>query len=932
MSVYTVIEKAQELNRLKTDRDYLFESINLLTQEKLETLKETFQPNQGVQPVILLRYLIVNSLLEGKKVSEEDINSFKEAIENRDVSQYVDLPEEYTKELQNYKKSDLGMFHQWKDPFIILFAFFYDLEDKQHFKQEVTDLGRDLIEELNLENAKVHPVDFYGPNNYGQDFVWGAVIPEDAPTVQRAYQLFFKISADGINGGIHKGHKIAGDEIEDTEKKYSSWEDFQKDVFDLKSQWESLNNSLNFNFQKDEREFLNRIKKEPIDEAAVYIGQLIGMLESLPINDEEKLVFSVKNKQLSFQVGNRYCLNLKNGKFDFIVPTNIQIENLRKEEFSNPKNAVIYYGADTEMIVKHSADIFEAVGAEILREMPNAPKAVDNIAFRKLVFDEKYQKKMFGIKLKKTLPKTSKNLTESKMQLNLNQIFFGPPGTGKTYNSINRAIEICDPEFYETNKFDRKKLNKRFKELLITDWEEPKGQIAFCTFHQSYSYEDFVEGIKPQVNKDKNVYYEIEPGVFKRICDLANSSKSSTKVKKEGKVAWSTNDFEKRRAEFFKLSLGEAKNVEDRAIYEFCIKNDYIAIGFGGDKDFTDMSESEIREYCKDHDENASAGSQLSTFIHGLRKGSYVLISKGNQYVRALGRVVGDYEYHDEYQIRYNHFRKVEWIFKDENIPAEELYEVPLDHRVIYKIDEDRLKDDFFVYEGTEIYAEEPTIKPYILIIDEINRGNISSIFGELITLIEKDKRAGGNEELSLTLPYSKENFKVPDNVHLLGTMNTADRSIEALDTALRRRFSFEEFPPNYDLIRKESDSGKIGGVINTKNGKVSLDKILENINRRIEKLIDKDHKIGHSYFMKVNSEDKLKHSFKDEIIPLLEEYFYGDYGKIGLVIGSSFIKKENDGFQFCDFSDYSQDMVEDLKEKSVYKITPSSNWDFTKI
>lgn len=166
----------------------------------------------------------------------------------------------------------------------------------------------------------------------------------------------------------------------------------------------------------------------------------------------------------------------------------------------------------------------------------------------------------------------------------------------------------------------------------------------------------------------------------------------------------------------------------------------------------------------------------------------------------------------------------------------------------------------------------------YAIFIDEINRGNVSSIFGELITLIEPDKRAGQKNELSAVLPYSKTQFSVPSNVDVYGTMNTADRSVEALDTALRRRFTFEEMMPNYDLLE------------NMKVGELHLKEVLETINERIEVLIDRDHTIGHSYFMNVGNTSELKLAFANKIIPLLQEYFYSDYGKIGLVLGKGFV------------------------------------------
>jgi hypothetical protein len=181
---------------------------------------------------------------------------------------------------------------------------------------------------------------------------------------------------------------------------------------------------------------------------------------------------------------------------------------------------------------------------------------------------------------------------------NLNQILFGPPGTGKTFNTINEALKIVDPDYFEVHENNRKKLTDRFKELLIKNSEENKGQIAFCTFHQSFSYEDFVEGIKPKTTDTKSVYYDVEPGIFKRICQLADSFNSTVKVKSEGKLSWDEEQY--KRASFYKLSLGEAYTSKDREIYEYCRDNGYIAMGFGAEYDFTGLSESEIVEKCAD--------------------------------------------------------------------------------------------------------------------------------------------------------------------------------------------------------------------------------------------------------------------------------------------------------------------------------------------
>ncbi|GEM_PF-482465 len=508
----------------------------------------------------------------------------------------------------------------------------------------------------------------------------------------------------------------------------------------------------------------------------------------------------------------------------------------------------------------------------------------------------------------------------------LNQILFGPPGTGKTFNTINEALKIVDPDYYNQYATDREKLNKRFKELLIKDAEENSGQIGFCTFHQSFGYEDFVEGIKPKTTPNQTIVYEIEDGVFKNICRLATMNNSVQKMKKDKKISWNEEQF--RKASFYKLSLGDSSNPSDNNIYEFCRDKGYICIGFGQDNDFKGLSESEINAKCKDLQLESTAASQMNYFIHYLKKNNYILISFGNRYIRALGKVIGDYEYWAEPPIRYNHFRKVEWLFVDEMIPINEIYERGLSQKTMYKIDESVLRKEFFVKDGTTIMEVKEEDKNFVLIIDEINRGNVSSIFGELITLIEKDKREGAKEELEVVLPYSKKPFKVPQNVYLIGTMNTADRSVEALDTALRRRFSFKEFPPQSHLIQTEGVSGEHEGIIDG----ISLVALLDTINNRIEKLIDKDHRIGHSYFLKVDSKEKLKQAFKNEIIPLLEEYFFGDYGKIGLVLGNTFVEKKPNDFTFANFSDYDTDIQSDLKEKAIYRIKDASDWDFVKI
>lgn len=212
----------------------------------------------------------------------------------------------------------------------------------------------------------------------------------------------------------------------------------------------------------------------------------------------------------------------------------------------------------------------------------------------------------------------------------------------------------------------------------------------------------------------------------------------------------------------------------------------------------------------------------------------------------------------------------------------------------------------------------------YYLIIDEINRGNVANIFGELITLIEKDKRLGELQETIVNLPYSKDSFGVPANLKIIGTMNTADRSIEALDSALRRRFTFIGKMPDPSLLKKIETNESASEPVS-----IDLKEMLTAINNRIELLLDKDHLIGHSYFMGLKTIDDLKDAFRNKVIPLLEEYFYGKPQMIGLILGPSFLKEKR---QVHLFSGFDGEFTDILEKKRYEIIIPDSSKGYTDI
>ncbi|HHT6975589.1 TPA: McrB family protein [Campylobacter jejuni] len=413
---------------------------------------------------------------------------------------------------------------------------------------------------------------------------------------------------------------------------------------------------------------------------------------------------------------------------------------------------------------------------------------------------------------------------ESNMKIiPLNQILYGSPGTGKTYHTIDKALEILGENL--ENRDDKK---AKFDEYV------KNGQIVFTTFHQSYGYEEFVEGIKPSLNSDENsqINYKVKDGIFKELCKKALENRDDIES-----FNFYINDLKEKTKE-------DANNPEKY----FQLPNTKYSIQYRGGKTFRikfdDMSKN-----------------------------------------------------HKDYPVSIDNIEK---LYKTSNI--DEIYNSAYVKAIL----------NYLKSQGLEDYKEkdEKVNLPYIIIIDEINRGNVSKIFGELITLIEPSKRIGEKEELKVKLPYSGEEFGVPKNVYIIGTMNTVDRSITSLDTALRRRFEFIEMMPDVSKLSMDCEG-------------INLQELLKAINTRIEYLLDREKTIGHAFFIGVENLNDLKKVFKNKIIPLLQEYFYNDYALIDAVLnknGMLEISVEN--------KDYLKNMTEFIEsDKVVYKFSDSNNW-----
>ena len=418
--------------------------------------------------------------------------------------------------------------------------------------------------------------------------------------------------------------------------------------------------------------------------------------------------------------------------------------------------------------------------------------------------------------------------------------------------------------------------------MQIAAWLVSRRRIEFVTFHQSYSYEDFVERLRPDVGtqdtaeQPKTGGFQLvdRPGVFRALAERAQASKGS---RSEGPV-----DLSNRQA--FKISLGRSGDDEQAYLFEEALKGGYVLLGYGGDVDWADPKYDnfeEIRARWLQIDPNAKGNDPNIQQTYALRswmkEGDLVIVSDGNKRFRAVGMVSGPYRRVQRERDEYYHQRPVNWLWSDDNgLPREDIYDRGFSQVSIYNLDQSAVKWPALaeIVSGGQVHGTNAP-EPFVLIIDEINRANVSKVFGELITLIEADKRQGQPNELSVTLPYSGKTFAVPSNLHIIGTMNTADRSIALLDTALRRRFRFKELLPDPDQLPEE-----IYGI--------SLRKALRGMNSRIEYLYDRDHQIGHAYFMGCSSREDIDEVMRHKIIPLLVEYFYEDWEKVRAVLNES--------------------------------------------
>lgn len=526
-----------------------------------------------------------------------------------------------------------------------------------------------------------------------------------------------------------------------------------------------------------------------------------------------------------------------------------------------------------------------------------------------------------------------------------NIILHGPPGTGKTYTATKLAVELCGAFVPEMDR-DEAALQKAYRSLF------DEGRIEFVTFHQSMSYEDFVEGLRPQTESNGaegsttgGFNLKVHSGVFKSFVDVITNGKDMSNSKEsESRVLLGSE----RRV--FKMSLGVISNSNDSWIFPYAMENDCVLL------DVLDIDITEDRYHSNESIKNlivrnfkntqniAANAWKLHQFKNELKPGDIIIASWGTKKFRAIGKVTGNYEYRDRAGKGYKHFRRVKWVWVDHmgvdvkkvlkkkifgqhaiyEIKSEDLDINSLDNLINYdKNNESRKQKKSKYVSDSEENSKIENDDSYVLIIDEINRANISKVFGELITLLEDDKRLGMPNELKVRLPYSRDEFGIPSNLYIIGTMNTADRSIALMDTALRRRFDFHEVEPQPPLLKD----------ISVKCG-VNLVKLLTNLNEQIEYMHDREHRIGHAYFMRCSTLKSLENVMRRRVIPLLAEYFFDDWGKVATVLGDGDLKGKEQTGGFLKSVRFSKtaDPDEDDDAPSLRWEVRSDKFDYTKL
>lgn len=830
------------------DDQNVVDALNTASQNDLQQCMEYYKGRSGV--VVDIRKDIINKLLNEEQLTVESLHKL----------------------INDYKQGKENQFRSYKETFSIVFPAitFYGHNPQRDFVKAFT---KKLIDDLGIESeVKEVSFDFQGVRQQGSERYWVAIYNRQQENQSIGVQFFFEFFDGKIGYGVYKHEN----------------QNYLKPRVTLNPQEFNYDEMLSY-FEESKQTLIDDVPKydnlnsiELGDHRLYKIshGHFKAKKSSHVIDTFRSNNWIVLHEDTGKGQADAFKNNLKQGDYVYITVGSkelIGIAKLVNNDWDYVPNDIV----DGDGWIYREVEVLQPAVRKKPKDVtnkkafyPSANSTFSEIKREHLTeVNDLLFKPYFNAEFV-TTPITQHN--PDKMANELNQILFGPPGTGKTYNTINKSLEICGEDLTGLSRSDIKALFEQ---------KVDEGKIVFTTFHQSMTYEDFVEGIKP-IEPEKEgdpVIYRVEEGIFRKLCIEASFS-----LAKEEESVATENVLD------FSLAFDNfVQEIEEKLASEEAIE---LATKNGG-KVVVDGVSSQGNIIIKHpgKDNTYPVSKQRLSKLHA----AIPDLADVNNIDQQFRSIIGGSNSTANWSVL-NAIRNNNPISKE---TPKEIRKYSWDDKV--QVVKSLKKED---YKGK-------TGDPYVLIIDEINRGNVSQIFGELITLIEEDKRLGNPEAIQVQLPYSKDWFGVPPNVHIIGTMNTADRSVEALDTALRRRFSFTEMPSKPELVKTEGKAEN--GIVNG----IDLSTLLESINKRIEKLLDKDHMIGHSYFLTVGGLKELKAAFQNKIVPLLQEYFFGDYGKIGLVIGSQFFDiKDNqvDEDFFAPFEDYDSSP---LVERKVYHL-----------
>ncbi len=840
-----------------TELDQRVDTFNRETLKLYRTLNEKMQHHQderSISTYLTLQYPEKYTFYKASYYKRYcKLLGIPVAKKNKKYTHYLELIEDL---IDNYIVTDQALIDQVKE----LIPEHYDGSNHLLLAQDILYQTQDMVDEPNYWIFQANPDRWKFETALSEGLLTDWTIGAHADKIKRGDKVIIWVS--GKSAGCYALAEVTS---EPQYKEHSTDDHLWKEKVDnnikadinlthnllnnpiLKNQLNELT-ELNVGYQgttftatKDEYDTILAMA-ESMNEGSYYhilkaldnqkVEKYFSILRSFVQNEKlnasnERISFNIRSNwnRLAFIIGSRYvfCIQKKRGEtyFSFISQDKL---SLKSDPFGDYKGETEAYWNEAPKIDEFEELLRNSMAIELNRNRKNPHKRLTNKDFENDVFEKSITRSEGAMKIFKSK----------------NTILYGPPGTGKTYTLKNNYFK------------------------------------HFTSFENIITREEFVASVA-----DKLSWWEA--------------------------IAVAV------------MELGQTK-VANIADHELVRRKMATSVS----KTITPTIWSQLQSHTVDECKhvNVSKRSQIQVFNKNENSEWEILIDRVEEQVPDLLKIkseIDNYVPKTEPKKRYifttfhQSFGYEDFIEGIKPIIHEDESNPETGKQVIYEI-----KPGLFKQIVQE--ANKDRDNDYAIFIDEINRGNVANIFGELITLIEDDKRIGEHNFISAKLPYSGEEFGVPPNLYIIGTMNTADRSVEALDTALRRRFSFVEMLPEPAILSQPEYECQ----------GLDLTALLTSINGRIEKLLDKDYCIGHSYFMNISNRDnplaELKIVFENKILPLLQEYFYGDWGKIRIVLGAKFVEKKKDSVKFL-----SRDMEEDYEEyneKAIYFFKDSSSWD----